>query len=127
MKILIVDDNPKIRNMLRDIMQGDELSECNDGDQVLAQIISSKPDLILMDIRMKRKNGFQTTKEVKLSYPEIPVFFVTNYTDPELIEEARLSGASGLIPKENIYSLKNLFTNPDYAESIKANNTGYVF
>lgn len=66
-KILIADDEQNIVISLEFLMkrEGFEVSVANDGEEALARIRSDAPDLVLLDVMMPRKTGFEVCQEVK--------------------------------------------------------------
>jgi two-component system, OmpR family, alkaline phosphatase synthesis response regulator PhoP len=66
-KILIADDEQNIVISLEFLMkrEGFEVSVANDGEEALARIRSDTPDLVLLDVMMPRKTGFEVCQEVK--------------------------------------------------------------
>ena len=60
-KILIVDDEPNIVISLEFLMkkEGFEVAVANDGDEALAMVASTNPDLLLLDVMMPKKSGFE--------------------------------------------------------------------
>src|SRR5438477_448455 len=66
MTLLIVDDNREMRQLIKSIVgdNGDEIFECEDGDEVLAAFTTHRPDWILMDVEMKRLDGLKATAEL---------------------------------------------------------------
>jgi two-component system cell cycle response regulator DivK len=69
--ILIVEDNAKNRVLLRDILRfhGYETIEASDGDEGVIKAKQQKPDLVLMDIQLPGKDGFEALRELR-SDPE---------------------------------------------------------
>ena len=67
MKILVVDDETLIRDVVREYLQLDGFSveEARDGDEALDKFQQQQFDLVIMDIMMPKKDGFQTLKEMK--------------------------------------------------------------
>lgn len=65
-KILVVDDSPTDRYYLTDILvkSGYSVSTAESGDEAMDKIKADKPDLILMDVVMPGKNGFQVTRAI---------------------------------------------------------------
>lgn len=65
-KILVVDDSPTDRYYLTDILvkRGYSVSTAESGDEAVDKIKADKPDLILMDVVMPGKNGFQVTRAI---------------------------------------------------------------
>jgi ParB/RepB/Spo0J family partition protein len=80
MKILIVDDDPRIREALVTGLQlqwpGAELFEAADGDAGLRQFFDTNPDLVLLDVTMPRMSGFEVLKEIRRA-SQAPVILLT--------------------------------------------------
>lgn len=66
-KILIVDDEPNIVISLEFLMkkEGFEIAVANDGDEALAKVASFSPDLILLDVMMPKKSGFEVLETLR--------------------------------------------------------------
>ena len=66
-KILIVDDEPNIVLSLEFLMkkEGFEVAVANDGDEALAKVASFNPDLLLLDVMMPRKSGFEVCEALR--------------------------------------------------------------
>ncbi len=110
MKLLIVEDNCRMREMIRSLIAGmaDEIHECGDGAEALAAYARHRPDCVLMDIKMKEINGITATREIVAAFPEAHVMIVSNYDDTELREAAREAGACGYTVKDDLMSLRSL-------------------
>ena len=70
MKILIVDDEPHLRMLIHQSLEeledeGVELLTAGDGEQALETIREEKPELVLLDVMMPKKNGFDVCHTVK--------------------------------------------------------------
>jgi two-component system, chemotaxis family, chemotaxis protein CheY len=100
--ILIVDDVALIRKQMRGIFESlghNVVGEAEDGDEAVHLSRLLAPDLITMDIIMKRMNGVTAVKAIKKERPEVKVIMVTSVVHPELIKESVKAGASGFIKK----------------------------
>lgn len=66
-KILIADDEPNILISLEFLMkrEGYEVSVARDGIEALAAIVATRPDLVLLDVMMPGKTGFEVCQEVR--------------------------------------------------------------
>ncbi len=112
MKLLIVEDNPKMRNMLKDLFTPlfEQIYECEDGSQALQSYKLNKPDWVFMDIQMKEMNGIAATREITRSYPDAKILIVTDYNDEEFRKAAVNAGAVSYVLKEqldDIFSIIN--------------------
>jgi DNA-binding NarL/FixJ family response regulator len=103
-KILIVDDQPLIREGLRALLdlrvEIEVVGTAGDGREAFERAESLNPDIILMDIRMTGTNGVEGTKLITTKYPNIKVLMLTTFNDSELIFEALEEGASGYLLKD---------------------------
>ncbi len=110
MKLLIVEDNPSVRQMIRRMAVGiaDEISECSDGSDALAQYAAELPDWVLMDVRMPRLNGIHATRQIKTAFPAARIVIVTSFDEAGLRETAQQAGACGYVLKENLSDLRQL-------------------
>jgi two-component system, OmpR family, KDP operon response regulator KdpE len=77
-RILIVDDEPQIRRVLRTTLtaQGYTVTEARTGDEALEQIRNERPDLILLDVNMPGISGLETCREIRAT-TDIPVIMLT--------------------------------------------------
>ena len=66
-KILVVEDNLDIQELLAEAVsfEGCEVSVASNGDEALKMIMKSKPDILILDINMPKKNGFEVLRTVK--------------------------------------------------------------
>ncbi len=67
MKILVVDDESLIRDVIKEylILEGYEVDEASDGDEAVNKVLVNDYSLIIMDIMMPKKDGFQACREIK--------------------------------------------------------------
>ena len=108
MKYLIVDDNVEMRNIIRQTIceVGDSIAECSDGFEAVQKFSELKPDLVLMDIRMKAMNGLDATKMIIEKFPDSRVLIVTDYDTPSFRKAAINAGAFAFFSKENLIEVK---------------------
>ena len=99
-KILVVDDEEHMRESLKDILSSEryEIILAGDGDEAL-KLLNDSITLIIADVRMPKMDGFALLKEVKKTYPDIPVVMITAYGTTKLAVEAMKSGAYDYITK----------------------------
>ncbi|MEU4430245.1 response regulator transcription factor [Nocardia rhamnosiphila] len=102
--VLIADDQELVRGGLRRILRrrdGFRISECADGDEVLAAVAAHSPDIVLMDLRMKRVGGIEATRILRARAPEPPVLVLTTFDDDQLLSGALRAGAAGFLLKDS--------------------------
>lgn len=108
MKILIVDDNRKMREMMRGYLQqiSGEIRECEDGTEALPAYRDFLPDFVVMDWQMNRMDGIKAAGEILKSFPEAKILMVTQFDDSELRSSAAAAGISAFILKDNLLMLR---------------------
>ena len=102
-RILVVDDvadNVEILRMRLSAL-GYEVIEATDGEQALAKVAETLPDLVLLDIMMPKIDGLEVVRRLKAdkNLPFIPVIAVTSYALSGDEEKARAAGCDGYIAK----------------------------
>ena len=113
MKLLIVEDNPSFRRLLRGVVAplAEEVFECADGSEALAAYTAHHfggADFVLMDIEMKGMDGITATKQIVAAYPAARIIIVTHHDDKHLRAAAQASGTCGYVLKENLLELRRL-------------------
>ena len=102
-QILIVEDKPTSRELLRTVLeqQGYEVVEAEDGEQALLRIREHVPDLVLMDLQMPAKNGYDVLRELRTDsrFDKLPVIAVTANAMPEDRDKVMAAGFTGYISK----------------------------
>jgi DNA-binding response OmpR family regulator len=102
-KILVVDDEIIGRQLLQAllIVEGFEPILATNGDEALELAKENTPDLILLDVMMPRKNGFETMTDLKhhARLKQVPVILVSALDDRNTIAKGYELGASGYISK----------------------------
>jgi two-component system invasion response regulator UvrY len=105
MKILITDDNANVRRGLRELLvdsfPGADFSEAANGAEVLTQLIGSQPDVLLLDINMPGRNGFEVLKDVKHTYPLLPVIMVSVQSESQYALRCLRAGAAEYVNKNS--------------------------
>jgi CheY-like chemotaxis protein len=115
--ILIVEDEMGMRDSLKEILEtnGYIVVTAEDGVQALEVVAAEKEvSLILLDIILPKKDGFEVLKELKENEKtkEIPVVLTTNLSDPKDIQKALDLGATTYLVKSN-YSLADIVAKVD--------------
>jgi len=102
-KVAIADDHKIFRKgvilSLRTYPNIKFVQEAENGEELLAGIGESNPDVVLMDLRMPQKDGIETTKLISKSYPDIKVLVLTMYEDERFVSHLMENGANGYLLK----------------------------
>ena len=99
--ILIADDEPSIRRTLRDILEyeGFEVEEAVDGDDAYDQAKNGRFDLVLLDIKMPKRDGLDVLEALGREEVEVPVIMISGHGTVETAVEATRLGAADFIEK----------------------------
>lgn len=103
-KVGIVDDDPLVRSALGLMLGGqadiEVVGEATDGQEALALVRTSAPDVVLMDIRMPRINGLEATRRVLTESQSPRVIVLTTFGADEYVVDALAAGADGFLLKD---------------------------
>lgn len=108
--ILVVDDEDALRTVLSNELanEGYQVQNASDGDEAVTELTKSTYDLILLDIKMPRMNGFEVLKYVKEHHPRSKVVMLTGFADLKNAIESKKLGADDFVSKP--YDLVDLLT-----------------
>jgi DNA-binding response OmpR family regulator len=100
-KILVVDDDAIVIKSCKRILEaeGFEVSTVPSADDALEAIKNYDFDLLLIDVKMPKRDGMYLMREVKKSRPEVPIIIMSGYPTPETIADVLNLGANLFIPK----------------------------
>jgi DNA-binding NtrC family response regulator len=99
-RLLIVDDEPLILEVLSEHFKGDyEVETALNGADALGAILRARPDVVMLDINMPRMNGVEVLKDIKQIDETIAVIMVTANEQISMAAEALKHGAFGYVPK----------------------------
>ncbi len=109
-KILVVDDEDALRTVLSGelVSEGYEVRTAADGDEAISNIQKESFDLVLLDIKMPRMNGFEVLKFIKEKFPRTRVVMLTGFADLKNAIESKKLGAEDFVSKP--YDLVDLLT-----------------
>ena len=123
-KILFVEDEEALQRAMGDMLEqnGYQVFKATDGEKGLVVAKKEIPNLILLDLILPRKNGFEVLGELKKdpATRQIPVIVLTNLEGSEDIERALSLGATTYLVKAN-YNLSDVLVKIESA--MKANNS----
>lgn len=112
-KILVIEDETAMRESLKDILESSDykVETASDGEAGIALIKSFVPDLILLDIILPKKDGFDVLQTIKSDENEnkitIPVVLLTNISGMENVQKALDLGATTYLVKAD-YQLNEI-------------------
>ena len=97
MKILVVEDEDILSSVLKEKLEraGDTVKVASDGEAGLAAIKTFKPDLVVLDLLLPKKNGFEVLEALRAdnTIPDVPVVVVSNLGEDSDIKRALQLGA----------------------------------
>jgi len=105
MHILIADDHAVVRRGLREIMAdalpGAAFSEAGNGDEVLSHLGKSQIAMLVLDINMPGRSGMDVLRDVKHTYPRLPVIILSCQPEEQYAVRCLRAGAAAYISKES--------------------------
>ncbi len=103
-RVAIVDDHAIVRQGLRTLlidMDMDVVGEAANGDEAVTLAEAERPDVMLLDIRMKDCDGLSALPRIRAASPNTQVIILTTYSNPTYFSEAVRNGAAGYLLKES--------------------------
>lgn len=102
--VLVADDQDILVEGLKMILGKEEdihiCGTAHNGKEAYARCKCSRPDVVLMDIKMPEMDGVKATRLIKKDFPEVKVIVLTTFDDEEFIYDALKNGASGYLLKD---------------------------
>ena len=103
--VLLIEDDPAVLEMYRMklSLDGYHVDVATDGEEGLVKARELRPDIIFLDIRLPKMDGFEVLQELRQhdDTATIPVIFLTNYGEKELVERGLKLGAHEFLIKAN--------------------------
>lgn len=119
-RLVIVDDHPAIRRMLRKIFsQSKEIrivAEASNGSEALDCVREHAPDVITLDLMMNEMNGLEVLERLRALRRRPKVIVISLYDAPQLVQRAIEDGADAYIPKEDLNPARLIETVKQVAE-----------
>jgi DNA-binding NarL/FixJ family response regulator len=104
LRILIVDDHPIVREGLGAVVARFPdltlVGECADGETAVDVYRELRPDVVLMDLRLPKKDGLEATREILREDPQANVLLLTTFQEEGLARRALQAGARGVLLKD---------------------------
>ena len=122
-KIALVDDNKQFRNSIKILFKTERdleiIFEADNGVELLEQLKTEQPEIILMDIRMPKMNGIEASKKVIELYPKIMIITYSQYDYESNIVQMYIVGVKSFIgkderPEELLKAIRTVYTSGSY-------------
>lgn len=104
MRVLICDDHTLVRAGVRRLLESfadiEVVAEASNADEVIARTQQTQPDIVLLDLSLPGRSGFDALAELRRICPDTAVVIMSMHDDALHVREALLRGASGFVVKE---------------------------
>ena len=104
-KVMLADDHILIREGIRQLLEFDGsidvVAEANDGEECIEKLLLAKPQILLLDINMPKKNGIEVLEEIKRKNIDVKVLILTVHDEIEYLIKAVDIGVDGYILKDS--------------------------
>jgi DNA-binding NtrC family response regulator len=99
--VLVVDDEPVVREAIRRILgvEGLRVAAAEDARSAIAHPAAGRCRLVLCDLKLPDDSGITVIRRLRAARPELPVVLITGYATAESAAEALAAGACGFLPK----------------------------
>ncbi len=137
-KILLAEDEPSLGQIIKESLEtrGFQIDHCKDGVAALECYYKTKPELLVLDVMMPRKDGFTLAKEIRMQDADTPIIFLTAKSQTSDVIEGFSTGGNDYLKKpfsmeelivriENLLNKKkkvdkqSVFTLGDYTFDVK--------
>lgn len=100
-KILVIDDESAVRESCAEVLsrRGFSVDAAADGESGLAAALASRPNLVILDLKMPDMGGFPVLEEIKRQAPTTACVVITAYATVSTMREALRRGAQDFLPK----------------------------
>lgn len=104
MNVLLVDDHTLVRKglaeVLRQVVKDAEVTEASNADEAVEALARQAHDVALVDIRMPGRDGLELLRELRSTWPALPVIILTSFDNGEYVKTALSEGAAGYLLKD---------------------------
>lgn len=103
-RVVLADDQTLVREglcLMLGLADGIEVvGVAEDGEQAVAAVLASSPDVALLDLRMPRVDGVEATRRITAQAPDVQIVVLTTYADDSSVMSALRAGARGYLTKD---------------------------
>ena len=104
LRVMLVDDHEVVRDGVRALLEAaDDIVICAEAGSVrdaIAEAERTRPDVVVMDVRLADGSGIEATREIRAQRPKTQVLMLTSFADDEALFASIMAGASGYVLKQ---------------------------
>ena len=104
LRVMLVDDHEVVRGGIRALLQATEdivvTAEAGSIREAIDEAERSRPDVVVMDVRLEDGSGIEATREIRARRPATRVIMLTSFADDEALFASIMAGASGYVLKQ---------------------------
>ncbi|NOK63334.1 MAG: response regulator transcription factor [Chloroflexi bacterium AL-W] len=103
-RVFVVDDHPVVRHGITSMLRWEKgievVGDAEDGPEAITGILASKPDVVLLDLRLPTLSGIEVMQQVRNQRPDVRFLVLTTYDTDQYIGPALAAGAKGYLLKD---------------------------
>jgi DNA-binding NarL/FixJ family response regulator len=103
-RVFLVDDHEVVRRGVRDLLEAEDdlevVGEAGTGEEAIARVGSSQPDVAVVDLRLPDMDGIEVCRELRSRHPDLSCLILTSFADDEALIDAVMAGAAGYVLKQ---------------------------
>ena len=104
LRVMLVDDHEVVRDGIRAMLASEDdivvAGEAGGVQESIDEAARTKPDVVVMDVRLADGSGIEATREIRASHPNTRVLMLTSFADDEALFASIMAGASGYVLKQ---------------------------
>jgi two-component system, NarL family, response regulator DevR len=104
LRVMLVDDHEVVRAGIRALLQASDdivvTAEAGSVREAIDEADRSRPDVVVMDVRLADGSGIEATREIRAKHPKTAVVMLTSFADDEALFASIMAGASGYVLKQ---------------------------
>jgi two-component system, NarL family, response regulator DevR len=104
LRVMLVDDHEIVRDGIRAMLDPEDdvvvTAEAGSVQEAIDEAQRTRPDVVVMDVRLQDGSGIEATREIRADHPETRVLMLTSFADDEALFASIMAGASGYVLKQ---------------------------